>query len=73
MQNIPRKGHSPERKIFYNDGIMNIIMDTDRIVSINDIEKFLQRVKKVKVVLNSKSDKYKFISKTLVRLKYKHL
>jgi hypothetical protein len=27
-------------------------------------------VKKVEVVLNSKSDKYKFISKTLVRLKY---
>ena len=68
---------SPERdicmneKIFYNDDVMNIIMNTDRIVSINDIEKFLQGVKKVEIVLNSKSDKYNFISKTLVNLKYK--
>jgi len=62
-----------KRKVFCNDGVMNIIMNTKRIVSINDIGEFLQGTKKIKIKTVSRSEKYRFISDTLIKLKYKQL
>lgn len=52
---------------------MNIIMNTTCIVSIEDIEKFLQATEKMEFGTNSKKEKYNFISDTLVKLKYNQL
>lgn len=52
---------------------MNIIMNTTCIVSIEDIEKFLQATDKMEFEINSKKEKYNFINKTLVKLKYNKL
>lgn len=52
---------------------MNIIMNTTCIVSIEDIEKFLQTTEKMEFKINSKEEKYNFISDTLVKLKYNQL
>lgn len=48
-------------------------MNTVCIVSIKDIEKFLQGTNKVEFFANSKKEKYTFISDTLVKLKYNQL
>jgi len=38
---MSRKGTFAKRRVFYNnDGMVNIIMNTNRIVSIEDIEEF---------------------------------
>lgn len=52
---------------------MNIIMNTTRIVSIDDIEKFLQGTEKLDLSLVSRSQKYHFISETLVGFHYNQL
>jgi len=49
---------------------MKIIMNTTRIVSIDEIEKFLQGTTKINFLVNSKKERYQFISETLVRFKY---
>lgn len=48
-------------------------MNTKRIVSIKDIEKFLQGTEQIKFSVVSRSEKYHFIMNTLVRIRYKQL
>lgn len=48
-------------------------MNTNRIVSIRDIERFLQGADKIDFCVQSKKEKYHFISDTLVRAKYNQL
>ena len=52
---------------------MNVIMKTNRIVSIDDIKNFLQGVDKVELNIDFKKDKYNFVSDTLTTLKYRQL
>ena len=52
---------------------MNVIMKTNRIVSIDDIKDFLQGFAKVELDIGSKEDKYNFISNTLLKTKYRQL
>jgi len=71
----PKRGHLCKASIlFYNDCTMNIIMNTTRIVSINDIESFLQGLSQIEITTNSsKKEKYNFILETLIKLKYKQI
>ena len=46
-------------------------MDTKHIISIADIESFLQGNEKIRFVLPSKKEKYQFILDTLVKLRYR--
>ncbi len=52
---------------------MKIIMNTKHINSINDIKEFLQGTRKVEIKVVSRSEKYHFISNTLVKLRYRQL
>ncbi len=49
---------------------MNIIMNTEHIRSIDELERFLQGTGQIEFNLNSKKDKYHFILETLVTFKY---
>jgi len=49
---------------------MNIIMNTTNINSIGDMENFLQANNKIEISIESKKDKYNYISKTLIKFKY---
>ena len=49
---------------------MKITMNTTRITSISDVDDFLQGAEKVSFSLACKKDKYRFVSSTLVKLRY---
>ena len=67
-------GTFARRKEFYNnDGMVNIIMNTNRIVSIEDIEEFLKGTRRIKFKINSKKDKYELISDNLIKVHYRQL
>ena len=67
-------GTFAKREEFYNnDGMVNIIMNTNRIVSIEDIEEFLKGTSKVKFQINSREEKYQLIGDTLIRVHYRQL
>ncbi len=50
---------------------MNIKMNIQNIKKIEDLEKFMRGSEKIEFSLDSRSQRYKFILKTLVNLKYK--
>lgn len=52
---------------------MNIIMNTNRIVSIEDIEKFLKGSDKLDFSIKTRRKRYHFIVEILVKLKYNQL
>lgn len=52
---------------------MKITMNTTRITSISDVDDFLQGAEKVSFSLACKKDKYRFVSNTLVKLRYKQI
>lgn len=52
---------------------MKITMNTTRITSISDVDDFLQGAEKVSFSLACKNDKYRFVSNTLVKLRYKQI
>ena len=71
---MSRKGTFAKRRVFYNnDGMVNIIMNTNRIVSIEDIEEFLKESDNLEFEINSRKEKYELISNTLVKIHYRQL
>jgi len=75
MQNDPRKGVIGANRTQYSTMTvaMNIVMNTDCIASIEDIEKFLQGTRKVDFFLDSRKDRYLFLSDVLIKVKYNQL
>ena len=53
--------------------MVNIIMNTNRIVSIEDIEEFLKGTNKVDFNLKTRKAKYNFVSGILVKVNYRQL
>lgn len=50
---------------------MKITMNTVRIISISDVEDFLQGTEKVSFSFSCKKEKYQFVSDTLIKLRYR--